>query len=73
MSNDNIKTVNMNANTLKNVFEDLNHLSKLMDDLIDLKEYCWSVKLNHEFKQKIAPFTKPRVKQTIEFIPFFLR
>ena len=34
MSNDKIKTVNMNANTLNDVFEDLNHLSKLMDDLI---------------------------------------
>ena len=34
MSNDNIKTVNMNANTLNDVFEDLNHLSKLMDDMI---------------------------------------
>ena len=34
MSNDNIKTVNINANTLNDVFEDLNHLSKLMDDMI---------------------------------------
>jgi hypothetical protein len=34
MSNDKIKTVNMNEDTLKNVFEDLNHLSKLMDDMI---------------------------------------
>ena len=34
MSNDNIKTVNMNANTLNDVFEDLNFLSKLMDDMI---------------------------------------
>jgi hypothetical protein len=34
MSNDNIKTVNMNVNTLNDVFEDLNHLSKLMDDMI---------------------------------------
>jgi hypothetical protein len=34
MSNDNIKTVNMNANTLNDVFEDLNFISKLMDDMI---------------------------------------
>jgi hypothetical protein len=34
MSNDNIKTVNMNANTLNDVFEDLHFLSKLMDDMI---------------------------------------
>jgi hypothetical protein len=34
MSNDKIKTVTMNANTLNDVFEDLNFLSKLMDDLI---------------------------------------
>ena len=34
MSNDKIKTVNMNEGTLKNVFDDLDHLSKLMDDMI---------------------------------------
>lgn len=34
MSNDKIKTVNMNEDTLKNVFEDLEHLSGLMNDLI---------------------------------------
>ena len=34
MSNDNIKMVNMNKDTLDNVFEDLNFLSKLMDDAI---------------------------------------
>jgi hypothetical protein len=34
MSNDKIKTVNMNEGTLKNVFEDLEHLSGLMNDMI---------------------------------------
>jgi hypothetical protein len=34
MSNDKIKTVNMSEDTLDNVFEDLNFLSKLMDDAI---------------------------------------
>jgi hypothetical protein len=33
MSN-NIKTVNMDENTLKNVFEDLDFLSRLMDDMV---------------------------------------
>jgi hypothetical protein len=33
MSN-NIKTVNMDENTLNNVFEDLNFLSRLMDDMV---------------------------------------
>ena len=35
MSN-NIKTVNMDENTLNNVFEDLNFLSKLMDDMVPI-------------------------------------
>ena len=34
MSNDNIKTVTMNEGTLYNVFEDLEFLSRLMDDMI---------------------------------------
>jgi len=34
MSNDNIKIVNMNEGTLKNVFEDLEFLSRLMDDMV---------------------------------------
>jgi hypothetical protein len=34
MSNNNIKTVNMNVSTLDNVFEDLECLSRLMDDII---------------------------------------
>jgi hypothetical protein len=34
MSNDKIKTVNMNKGTLENVLNDLEHLSGLMNDLI---------------------------------------
>jgi hypothetical protein len=34
MSNNNMKTVNMSEDTLKNVFEDLDFLSRLMDDMI---------------------------------------
>ena len=34
MSNDKIKTVTMNEGTLYNVFEDLEFLSRLMDDMI---------------------------------------
>ena len=34
MSNNNMKTVNVDENTLKNVFEDLDFLSRLMDDMI---------------------------------------
>ena len=34
MSNNNLKTVNMSKDTLDNVFEDLDFLSRLMDDMI---------------------------------------
>ena len=34
MSNNNMKTVNMSKDTLDNVFEDLEFLSRLMDDMI---------------------------------------
>jgi hypothetical protein len=34
MSNNNMKTVNMSKDTLDNVFEDLDFLSRLMDDMI---------------------------------------
>jgi hypothetical protein len=34
MSNNNLKTVNMSEDALGNVFEDLDFLSRLMDDMI---------------------------------------
>jgi hypothetical protein len=34
MSNDKIKTVNMSEDTFKNVIDNLDHLSKLMNDMI---------------------------------------
>jgi hypothetical protein len=34
MSNNNMKTVNISKDTLDNVFEDLEFLSRLMDDMI---------------------------------------
>ena len=34
MSNNNMKTVNMSKDTLDNVFEDLEFLSRLMDDMV---------------------------------------
>ena len=34
MSNNNMKTVNMSEDALGNVFEDLDFLSRLMDDMI---------------------------------------
>jgi hypothetical protein len=43
------------------------------DDIKDLLDYCWSVKLNHEFPEKVNPFQMPRFKQAIEFIPLTLR
>jgi len=34
MSNNNMKTVNMSEDALGNVFEDLDFLSRLMDDMV---------------------------------------
>lgn len=38
-----------------------------------LEEICWSVQLNHEFKEKLQPFVMPRLKQAIAFLPLSLR
>ncbi len=38
-----------------------------------LEEYCWSIPLNHEFKEKLLPFVMPRIKQAIAFLPLSLR
>ena len=38
-----------------------------------LREYCWCVKLNHEFKEKLTPFTLPRLKQAIAFMGLSFR
>lgn len=42
-----------------------------MDSIVE--ECCWSVKLNHEFNEKLLPFVMPRIKQAIAFIPLSLR
>ena len=39
----------------------------------DVKEFCWRVQLDHEFKEKLTPFTVPRLKQAIQFIGLSLR
>jgi non-lysosomal glucosylceramidase len=39
----------------------------------DEKEYCWSVKLGHTFKETLKPFTMPRIRQTFEFLPLSIR
>lgn len=42
-----------------------------MDKLTE--EYCWSVKLNHKFTEKVKPFTAPRIRQALEFLPLSIR
>lgn len=39
----------------------------------ELSKYCWSVRLDHEFKEKQSPFVLPRLKQALGFIPFTFR
>lgn len=36
-------------------------------------DYSWSVKLDHSFKENMKPFTMPRIKQAIEFLPLSIR
>jgi len=43
----------------------------MMDNSIE--DICWSVQLNHEFKEKLLPFTMPKLKQAIAFLPLSLR
>jgi len=38
-----------------------------------LIDYTWSIGFNHVFKHKPKPFTRPRLKHTISFIPAGLR
>ena len=39
----------------------------------NIEDYCWSIPLNHEFKQALQPFVLPRIKQAIAFLPLSLR
>jgi len=38
-----------------------------------LRQFCWHLKLDHEFKEKVSPFVSPRIAQSIGFIPFLYR
>lgn len=43
-----------------------------MMDEQELK-YAWSVRLDHEFNEKLVPFQMPRLKQALAFIPLTMR
>ena len=50
MSNNNMKTVNMSEDALGNVFEDLDFLSRLMDDMVsDLHNVKGSQQARHSY------------------------
>lgn len=38
-----------------------------------IEEYCWSIQLDYEFKEKLLPFVMPRIKQAIAFLPLSFR
>lgn len=38
-----------------------------------MQEFCWTLKVGHEFTQKLQAFVMPRVKQALEFIPLSFR
>lgn len=39
----------------------------------DIQDYCWTIKLNNEFKDKLLPFKRPRLKQAVQFLCLPLR
>jgi hypothetical protein len=50
MSNNNMKTVNMSEDALGNVFEDLDFLSRLMDDMVsDLHNVKGGQQVRHSY------------------------
>lgn len=40
---------------------------------IYLKKYAWTIRLDHTFKLKPKPFTRPRIKQIFGFLPAAFR
>ena len=34
----------------------------------NIKDACFTLKLNHEFPEKVIPFFKPRLKQILDLI-----
>ncbi len=39
----------------------------------EIEKYCWSVDLDHEYKEKLSAFIVPRFKQALEFVGLSLR
>ena len=38
-----------------------------------LKDYCWNLRLDHVFNEKLSPFVLPSLKQATEFLGLSLR
>jgi hypothetical protein len=38
-----------------------------------MQDYCWTLRLGHEFNEPLKPFVKPRLKQALSFIGLSIR
>jgi hypothetical protein len=38
-----------------------------------LKDYCWNLRLDHVFDEKLSPFVLPSIRQSIEFLGLSFR
>ncbi len=47
-------------------------LSSNLDKLVPTK-YGWHVNFDKQFDSKWRPFSRPRVRQLVEYIPLFMR